>query len=264
MKFEGVSPVFYFTGTGGSLYAAKRIAAALPGHAPVPIAALMGEAEIIADADAAGFVFPLYYTGLPRIVAGFVRKLSFAKPCRVFAVVLCGRPRGNALHQLDALLRRRGAVLSAGFYLPTQSNYLPYNELTDRAATARRVEAGERKLGEILAHLRNGDRSVEEDGAFYLRVAYRFLIRRSEKYDRYFHTNENCSSCGICARVCPVDNIELAEGRPKWLHRCQFCLACIHYCPQRAIQWKDVTQGRGRYHYKGISAAEVAGQKRPL
>lgn len=262
MDLKGQNPIFYFSGTGTCLNAARRICAELPEFSPVPVAALAHEKNVTVDADAAGFVFPLYYTGLPLLVADFARKLAFARPCRVFAVVACGSPRGWALHQLDGLLSRLGVRLSAGFYLPGQSNYVPYNDLLSQHGIDVRVAAGEAKLGEIVRRLKDGEWSVEEERGFLTHAVYPYFVHAVPRWDRHFRADKNCTACGTCAQVCPVNNIELKQGKPEWKHRCQFCLACIHFCPQKAIQWKDVTQSRGRYHYKGISAADIAAQKR--
>lgn len=97
------SPIFYFSGTGGCFATAKRISDELPESSLVPIAAIKD--SYIVDSDAVGFVFPLYYAGLPRIVARFVSNMRFIKPCYIFAVVGCGFPwSGYAMHQLNGLL----------------------------------------------------------------------------------------------------------------------------------------------------------------
>jgi ferredoxin len=177
-----------------------------------------------------------------------------------FAVVLCGRARGYALRQLDGLLKRRGVGLSAGYYLETASNYLPYNALKPEEIE-RLQEACGKALGEIIEKLGNRERRLAPENLLIHHAAYPVLMRRSKGFYNHFSTDENCSSCGACQKICPVDNIELQEGRPVWGSDCQFCLACIHYCPREAIQWKNVTQKKGRYHYKGISAGEIARQK---
>lgn len=262
MKTISGNTVFYFSGTGGCLAAAKHICADLPGFLPVPIAALSGE-EITVDADAAGFVFPLYYAGLPNIVDRFVKNLSFARPCYVFSVVACGFPwSGWALHKLKVLLASKNQKLSAGFYLPMVDNFLPHFDmpkLEEQEAVYAKVDA---KLTAILECVKNRAKKVEHEQALLLYPSHAVYMPGINRNDRFFQSDGKCNSCGVCAKTCPVNNIEMKEGKPAWQHRCEFCLACIHYCPQQAIQWKDVTQSRGRYHFKGISAADIAAQKR--
>lgn len=262
MKFSEPKPIFYFSGTGGSLYAARRIAAELPEFAPVPIAALEGEPNITVDADAVGFVFPLYYAGLPNIMERFAKKLAFTHPCYIFAVVPCGVPwSGYALHQLNGLLRRKGQKLSGGFILKMVDNYLPHFDMPDAQAQQAHDSAVDAKLADIIGVIQRREKKVEREQGLFLYPSHFIYAPSFARQDRHYSVDDTCNSCGICQKVCPVNNVELKDGKPAWLHRCEFCLACIHYCPQKAIQWKVITRKRGRYHYKGISAGEIAKQK---
>jgi ferredoxin len=53
--------------------------------------------------------------------------------------------------------------------------------------------------------------------------------------DRTFRVSGACTGCGICVKVCPVQNIEMVNGKPQWLHHCENCTACFHWCPTQAI-----------------------------
>ena len=73
------SCVFWFSGTGNSLYAAKRLSSGL-GDMPIvqitdeqPSEAVGGEGARI------GFVFPSYYLNLPRAVRAFIEKLEIKR-----------------------------------------------------------------------------------------------------------------------------------------------------------------------------------------
>jgi ferredoxin len=76
--------------------------------------------------------------------------------------------------------------------------------------------------------------------------------------DKDYSVNEKCISCGICKEVCPVENIEMINRKPQFLHHCENCLACLHYCPQKAINYKDKTQNRRRYSHPEISYKELS------
>ena len=59
--------IYYFSGTGNSLYVAKDIAAKTVGTL-VPIASVVGSNVIKVDSEVIGIVFPVYYGELPVII----------------------------------------------------------------------------------------------------------------------------------------------------------------------------------------------------
>jgi MinD superfamily P-loop ATPase len=79
--------------------------------------------------------------------------------------------------------------------------------------------------------------------------------------DKSFYVDDNCSSCGICEEICPMNNIIMEEGKPQWQHRCQQCLACINFCPERSIQIGKSTLKTKRYHHPDITKYDIKNQK---
>lgn len=63
------------------------------------------------------------------------------------------------------------------------------------------------------------------------------FLKRSE---RYFQVTDACIGCAICTEVCPRGNYELTSTGIKAEGDCDFCFACIHNCPQKAIQFADL------------------------
>ena len=52
--------------------------------------------------------------------------------------------------------------------------------------------------------------------------------------------NNRCVGCGLCARFCPNQAIEMrSAGRKKhpfWTYHCEVCLRCMGYCKKRAVE----------------------------
>ena len=79
---------------------------------------------------------------------------------------------------------------------------------------------------------------------------------------------ENCIGCGICEKVCPVDNFYIENKRAmRRKDTCEFCLACIHNCPQKAIGLSMADKNpKARYRNPNISLLEIieANEKKAL
>lgn len=69
--------VFYFSGTGNSLYAARKLAAGNESVINIADAMSAGQTNYqIADGESVGFVFPVYFYTLNDVLTQFVEQLS--------------------------------------------------------------------------------------------------------------------------------------------------------------------------------------------
>ena len=71
--------------------------------------------------------------------------------------------------------------------------------------------------------------------------------------------SENCIGCGICEKVCPIDNFYIENGRAmRREDTCEFCLACAQNCPQKAIGLSMADKNPdARYRNPNISLQEI-------
>ena len=70
--------------------------------------------------------------------------------------------------------------------------------------------------------------------------------------DSKYLSTDACIHCGKCVEVCPLKNITLEDGCPKWNGNCTMCMSCYHHCPVNAIQYGKATVGKGQYYYKKL------------
>ena len=89
------------------------------------------------------------------------------------------------------------------------------------------------------------------------------FLESPQLVDRAFRADEKCNGCGICAKVCPVGNIEMVDGSgerhpvPAWQQQCEQCSACLQSCPEEAVQFGPNTSGGRRYHHPDVTLADM-------
>jgi ferredoxin len=258
--------IYYFTGTGNSLAVAKKIATGLGDSGLVPIASLQGrEGNILPEADRVGIVCPVYFSGLPVMVAGFAGRLDLSRSAYTFAVVTMGGSGGaSTLRQLsDILAKRPGHGLDAGFTVRMPGNYILMYSSPAARGRERILAAADKKLEKVVEAIDEGDKQIPSSlfaGLVHALMYPRFAAGVHER-DRAFTVSDACTSCGTCKDICPSANIELVDGRPVWKHRCELCCGCIHLCPTQAIQAGKKTVGRPRYHHPEVSVADLKVQE---
>jgi ferredoxin len=257
--------IYYFTGTGNSLKVARDLAKELGSTHLVPIASLMDKETVHVSADQAGIVCPVYMWGLPLIVVHFVSSLVLTGSPYLFGIVTFGGLQGATLKQLDRLLAAKGQQLSAGFGVHMPGNYTPLYGAFPEEKQQRLFSAEAERVPRIAEVVAEGMRRGVESSFFAANMllsglVYRLGAPHIPRSDKDFWVNERCTSCGICTLVCPVKNIGMKEGMPKWLNHCQQCLACMHWCPQEAIEFGKNTPGRKRYRHPGITISDIIDQ----
>ena len=72
-----------------------------------------------------------------------------------------------------------------------------------------------------------------------------------------FNTNEFCTACGICAKICPNKNIEIIDEHPKWKGNCCDCMGCVNNCPHKCINIGNKTKKKNRYKNPYILTSEL-------
>ncbi|NLY75312.1 MAG: 4Fe-4S binding protein [Firmicutes bacterium] len=255
--------IYYFSATGNSLAVAKKLQQQLDDCRLIPIASLANARSIKPGGETVGFVFPLYYMGIPLLVKDFLEKISLDGVRYIFAVVTKGNPlAGGAIPQLAKIMKRWKYRLDAGFYITLPDNYIPMLNLPREAEQRKQFQACEVKIPQIVKYIKTNARLKERAfGSFLRPLIYNRWAANVRNSDRRFTVEDSCISCGVCEQVCPVNNIKMSQTEPEWLHHCEECLACLHHCPKQAIQCGKSTKKKPRYRHPEVLVAEIVKQK---
>lgn len=166
---------------------------------------------------------------------------------------------------LNTLLEPKNKVLDAAFLIKVFSAYIlaKPNPMHSKEKQIRRIQDAESKLEEIAEQIQNRKKGKGKKDSYYpMEDSYKSFIEEVNTQDDKYYSDENCNGCGICAQICPVDNIKLINDKPEWQHKCIQCLGCLHYCPQEAVQYGEYTIGRERYNHPYIKVKELINQKK--
>jgi ferredoxin len=260
--------IYYFSGTGNSLAAAKKIAAVLKDCELVPIASLKDTpGKIVPTADRVGIVNPVYDAGLPVIVKDFAERLDIGAVPYVFGVITLGRVGVSALHQLNGILMQSSRKkLDAAFAVCMPGNFPPVGVPPTGEKKEEILRKADERLAAIAITIQKGQTvppGFSPISSLMRCLVYPPFARNVHGMDKSFSVEDNCTSCGTCAKVCPVGNIVMEKDRPVWQHHCELCCACLHFCPVEAIQLNTMqgTKGRGRYRHPDLKVEDMLHQR---
>ncbi|MHC1782028.1 MAG: hypothetical protein AB9891_04560 [Anaerolineaceae bacterium] len=82
--------IYYFSGTGNSLHAARELQCRLPAAVLIPITRLLQDRVIRSHAEVVGLVFPNFCLTIPIPVKEFLTRGDFSSTRYLFAVCTRG------------------------------------------------------------------------------------------------------------------------------------------------------------------------------
>jgi ferredoxin len=248
--------IFYFSGCGNSRHVAETIAEGLYDNLVfIPEAAREGRYEYeLAEDECLGFVFPVYSWAPPKLVLDFVEKLKISKPSYLYFACTMGDECGLTEKIFRKAVEQKGWSLNACFSVQMPETYIgmPGFKLDTVEKAQRKITDADIKMKELIPRIKNKENFSEMivgSAAWLKSCLVNPGFNRFATNDSKYHATDACIHCGKCVEVCPLKNIILEDGRPKWNGNCTMCMACYHHCPVNAIQYGKATVGKGQYYF---------------
>ena len=274
--------VFYFSGTGNSLAAAKTIAA----HFGCPTA--VNIAEIICCRHNSIYsapktdnstlhtpnsklkscvrvivVYPSYAYGMPAAVKRFFQAAEFRKDAYIAALVTYGSKQGGALAEAKRLLRRRRIKLSYARGIPAVENFLPIFGTPKKKTILKRTAMQKETVAAVCQEIEDGaKRAVFAFRPFCKAVSALFRSAR-RLLVKLYKVESTCTGCGICQKICQARAITMTNGKPEFSKKCEICQCCINFCPQKAISFLRVKPKTPRYTNADVTLSEFIMNEKP-
>lgn len=221
--------VFYFTATGNSLFVARALS-----DDPISIPQALKEGKLDFEADEIGFVFPDYAASAPLIMREFIEKARFNAPY-IFSVITFGNFAANVADWWNDFCKQKNVTNNYINTLLMVDNYLPVFDMNEQIKIDKNISEN---LSEIVADIDSQRQFISHvDSDEQMR---QWLKRLQDEHfpmkaEKLLALNEElCIGCGICTAVCPHGNFKIT-GKANFNGSCEYCLACVHACPQKAL-----------------------------
>jgi len=239
--------VIYFSATGGTAKVVKGIAEkisdnfkeyniTLPTNRQEEIG--FGSNELIIVG------VPVYAGRVPKFLMEYLLKIKGNNTPAIFITVYGNRNYDDALLELKNTFEGNGFIgIAAGAFIGEHSN-------TSKVGTSRPDAKDLEIANKFGVEVRNKIESYTD----VLQLP-QLIIKGNFPYkDRHFtppiipDTSDNCISCGICAKHCPMDAINFNNFKDIDSTKCIHCCSCIKRCPVHAKDinhevFNKITQG---------------------
>ncbi len=255
MKYKR-SDIYWFSGTGNSLLAAKMIKGVFEEEGlEVELHQMMlTDPKKVKGKSLLGLAFPVAEQGTYPFVWDFIKALPRSKGRKVFMVDTMMMFSGGIVGPVKKILDAKGYKTVGAKELKMPNNLYPKKidpGKNDQTVVKAMKEAEEFAHAVLDGSAKWGRIPVLSDGMGYFSQADWTWNLLGKHYKMEIKKKE-CIKCGICEKLCPTGNIKVKKY-PVMGDKCKYCMRCYSYCP-RGVFHKE---GKGRY--KAVKVGELLG-----
>ena len=239
--------ILYFSATGNSKYVATRITEKAQDEM-IGIADCIAENKYTFEDKQIGVITPTYFWGMPSIVSDFLKKAEFHTEYLYFIVTYGTTPGATGALAKEAIQNRD---IDAYYSVRMVDTYTPIFDISTKEQQRKFTQNTEAEIEAVikLVQERHSNKRMKLSvPAFVVKGIAQPIYNRKARRTSRLSVDENCIGCGLCAKKCPVQAIQMQDGKPVWVkEKCVMCLGCLHRCPKFAIQCGNKTRKHGQY-----------------
>ena len=247
--------MLYFSGTGNSKYIAELFCQRMNAECH-SVEEDIDFSRLIAAKDTIAFCYPVCASRVPRIMREFaVRHMEFLKGKKV--VIFCTQMlfSGDGARAFTDLFPRNffTVIYAEHFFMPNNVCNFLLVPLAGERGTKNYVMRAERKMQIVCKNIKNG---IIKKRGFNVMSRILGLIQGvpwpmvERKAQGSVRINNDCTQCGLCVSICPMNNLKSENGKITQKNNCVVCYRCINKCPEKAIT--VFFHGKVKKQYQGI------------
>lgn len=236
--------ILYFSGTGNTLYVSKRIGEVLNQRNYETEIHSMEE-----NIDISTIEFDLLVLGCPKYyeypVIHFIKYIEENLPVSkktIPTMMFCTQSSSAVTNfdYMEKILKGKNYKLVVSKSIPIANNMVIFQSfpLTTPEKRQENLNQFETEIKDLLSCLCTGRESKEKTkpiNGVLSHISGSIFTKGFAWFGVKYSTSNACVGCGLCAKKCPVENIDLVSKKPKFSKKCIFCMRCINICPYNAI-----------------------------
>ena len=245
--------ILYFTATGNSLYVAKQLS-------ENPISIPQVKSGAVFKNDTIGIVCPVYCGEIPKAVLNFIKNSKFESEY-MFLILTYGMDETDSAEFTFNQCKEFGVEFDYIACIKMVDNYLPAFDMAAEKQIDKKISE---QMSVIITDINSRKKGVptatDAGRKLHKRVAMMNKIMPSANNGSALKITDKCVGCKICEQVCPIGNIVVLTNYAQRLNKkCEFCLACVHNCPNNANTLKRERNPNERYRNENVTLEEIIG-----
>jgi len=258
MKIKTID-IYFFSGTGNTYLAAKKIAGTLENNNyAVNINNIAkSDPKKINLLNTIGIGFPIICWNTFPIVKKFINNLPNSNGTKMFIFTTMGDSSLNAAANFGNMLKNKGYYL-----IGTHDFLMPNNFIAvqGKEKNILKIENTYKEIKNYAENISNETVNSSKTNLFF-KICFAiswFITERwygnlFQKIIKFHIDKKKCLKCGLCIKICPVENITSENDYPVFNNKkCQVCMRCISYCSAQAIKFFLIKKT-----YKALSDEEI-------
>lgn len=207
--------------------------------------------------DFIGLSYPIYGFNAPRPFNKYLRRLKFESNQKYFIYKNSGEvlAMNNPSSRVPKRIMRHHKCKFVGEYhyvMPYNIHFRFPNEFVKEA-----LKYNEKLMNIMIYNLNKGILYKPKNNIIYQIGSFFVSIQKiGGNVNSFFYKvdHEKCLKCGLCVKNCPHNNVRIENGKVKFSHHCDMCMACSFFCPSDAIKigFLEGWHVNGDYHLDKI------------
>lgn len=208
--------ILYFSGTGNSAYAAEKIGKLIGDEAINLFERIKNNDYTPVSSEKAWVItVPTYAWRIPRIVQKQLENMPLCGSKDVYFVMTCGGSIGNAAKYIKKLCKAKNMNYRGCAEIIMPENYIAMFSVPSRSEALQIIKKAQSVIDSTAQLIKENknlpDLSVgivgKINSSIVNNVFYPFCV-----HSKKFEATDKCISCGKCAQLCPLGNIQIKNG----------------------------------------------------